>query len=431
MPTVELTDRFCQTAKPIEGRQVDYFDTIVKGLCLRVSPKGTKAWNLVYTKPNDGKRARLKLGIYPDVPLGSDKGARQRARSERAKVGEGKDPIADKRARQASQTVSELVENYVLRHASAKKSSHHIARRLRRDVSHLIGDVRLAELHRRDITRVLDAVKDRGSPIAANRTFSGMRTMFRWAHSRGDLDVDVMAGMKRPTEAEPSRDRVLDAAEIKAFWKALPVADMRESTRRVLRMCLVTGQRVGEVSGMTREEIDIDKGLWIIPAPRAKNGREHVVPLSDLAVEIIRDQTADNAALAARKGRTVSTWVFPGPGARAAVTGQAVAKAVKRQEVVSDDGSATVLGVLPFTPHDLRRTMATHMEEIGISPFVVGHVLNHISLTKSTITSRVYARYSYDREKREALDLWADRLRGILDGTGDNVLSIGRAAEWR
>src|SRR5690606_8861758 len=120
-----------------------------------------------------------------------------------------------------------------------------------------------------------------------------MRTMFRWAHSRGDLDVDVMAGMKRPTEDEPPRDRVLDAGEIKSFWKALPDADMRESTRRLLRLCLVTGQRVGEVAGLTRAELDLDNAIWTIPAARAKNGREHVVPLSGLALSLIREQIAD------------------------------------------------------------------------------------------------------------------------------------------
>jgi integrase len=84
------------------------------------------------------------------------------------------------------------------------------------------------------------------------------------------------------------------------------------------------------------------------------------------------------------------------------------------------------MGVEPFTPHDLRRTAATGMEEIGISPFIVGHVLNHVSVTKSTVTSRVYARYSYDKEKREALDLWADRLTGIVT-QGANVVRIGHS----
>ncbi len=235
----------------------------------------------------------------------------------------------------------------------------------------------------------------------------------------GDRDENLVEGMKRPTEII-ERDRVLSVAEIKAMWTALADADMRESTRRVVRLCLVTAQRVGEVAGMTADELDLDQRLWTIPVARSKNKREHAVPLSDMAVRIIRDQIADNAALAQRKGRDAPAFIFPGPGARASVTGAAIAKAIKREEV-SKRGVATIMGVAPWTAHDLRRTAATCMEEIGVSPFVIGHVLNHVSATKASITSRVYARYTYDAEKRDALHRWAARLAGILSGAADVV----------
>jgi integrase len=196
---------------------------------------------------------------------------------------------------------------------------------------------------------------------------------------------------------------------------------MRESTRRILRLCLITGQRVGEIAGMTRDELDLDeRRVWTIPPARSKNKREHVVPLAEMAVHIIREQLAAADALAERKGRMAANFVFPGPGGRAAVTGASIPKAVKREEVVKR-GVTTIMGIAPWTPHDLRRSAATGMEEIGVSPFIVGHVLNHVSATKSTITSRVYARYDYAREKREALDLWADRLAGIISGKGTVV----------
>ncbi|WP_287376835.1 site-specific integrase [Mesorhizobium sp.] len=447
MPQVELTDKFCQSAKAQSGRKTDYFDTTVKGLCLRASAGGVKAWFLVYTKPADRKRAWLKLGTYPDVPLGTDKGARQKAKDTRAKVGDGGDPIADKKATAASLTVANLVENYIARHAATKRSADEIARRLRKNVSGrnadgtemkpdekgrggpsegCIGAVKLSDLHRRDITRVIDAIKDRGKHTEANRVFEDLRSMVRWARARGDLDENLTEGMKKPSETV-ERDRVLNANEIKTMWNALAEADMRESTRRVVRLCLVTSQRVGEVSGMTRPEIDLDKGLWTIPAARSKNKREHVVPLSAMALAIIHDQIAEVDALSKRKDRDVPTFVFPGPGARAAVTAAAIAKAIKNQEVTKR-GATTIIGVAPWTAHDLRRTAATHMEEMGISPFVVGHVLNHVSSTKSTITSRVYARYDYLKEKTEALELWADRIAGIIAGGADVVPIAGRVA---
>lgn len=437
MPQIELTDKFCQSAKATSGRKVDYFDTIVKGLVLRVSAAGSKSWYIVYGPPS--KRSWLKLGTYPEVPLGSDKGARQRGRDTRAKVGDGGDPVAEKKAEAASQTVADLVENYIKRHASTKRSSLEIARRLRKNVSGrdlegkkledrsdgCIGDVKLSELHRRDITKAIDAVKDRGAHVEANRLFEDVRAMVRWARGRGDLDQNLVEGMRRPTETV-ERDRVLSADEIRIMWTALSGADMRESTRRVIRLCLVTGQRVGEISGIMLDELDLDAAVWTIPSSRSKNKREHAVALSPMAVEIIADQLADVKALSERKDRAVPSFLFPGPGARATVTGAAIAKAIKREEIIKR-GAATIMGVEPWTAHDLRRTAATRMEELGISPFIIGHVLNHVSATKASITSRVYARYNYWREKREALDLWADRLAGIIAGGADVIALRGKA----
>ncbi|RWK29351.1 site-specific integrase, partial [Mesorhizobium sp.] len=285
-----------------------------------------------------------------------------------------------------------------------------------------IGDVKLSELHRRDITKAIDALKDRGAHVEANRLFEDVRAMIRWARGRGDLDQNLVEGMRKPTETV-ERDRVLPPDEIGSMWGALAHADMRESTRRVIRLCLVTAQRVGEVCGMTVDELDLDMSVWTIPSIRSKNKREHAVPLSPIAVTIIRDQLADVKALAERKGRAMPAFVFPGPGANAPVTGAAIAKAIKREEIMKR-GKATILGVEPWTSHDLRRSAATHMEELGISPFIIGHVLNHVSATKASITSRVYARYDYMREKREALALWADRLAGIVGG-GAEIVPLG------
>lgn len=411
MPTVELTDRFCASAKPIDGKQADYFDTVVRGLHLRVSPAGTRTWSIMYTKPGETMRARLKLGRFPEMKLGK---ARERARATRGEIGEGGDPIAQKKALAASQTVADLVDNYIERHASSKRSGDEIARRLRKNVTGEIGAIRLADLHRRDLTRCIDAVKDRGAHIEANRIFEDLRAMVRWARGRGDLDHNLVEGMRKPSETS-ERDRVLSAREIEAFWKALPAADMRDSSKRILRLCLVTGQRVGEIAGMTRDELDRKTAVWTIPGARAKNKREHVVPLSKLALEIIAEQLEASDALAVRKVRDASPFVFPGPGSVAATTAASLPKALKRLETNTKE-SAKVFGIAPFTPHDLRRTAATLMAESGVSPFIIGHVLNHASITRASVTSRVYVAYDYSREKREALDTLAGMVAGIITG---------------
>ena len=251
MPKIELTDRFCQAAKSQEGaRKSDYFDTVVKGLCLRASAGGARAFYLVYSRPGDGKRAWLRIGRYPEVKLAK---AREKARDARGEVGEGQDPIAEKRAHAASQTVADVVENYITRHAATKRTGDAIARRLRKNVTAIIGDLKIADLHRRDITRCIDAVTDRGAAIEANRVFEDVRAMLRWARGRGDLDINLVDGMRKPNESQV-RDRVLTADEIRTMWNALASADMWESSRRIIRLCLITGQRVGEVAGMARDE---------------------------------------------------------------------------------------------------------------------------------------------------------------------------------
>jgi integrase len=166
--------------------------------------------------------------------------------------------------------------------------------------------------------------------------------------------------------------------------------------------------------------------------------RPHSLPLSDLAVELIKEQLAEVrdeatqrdhrlARRIARASRGTSgeiaaaagpAWVFPGSGLRGPITVFAVAKAIER--------SIPHFDLARFTSHDLRRTAATRMEEIGISPFIVAHVLGHVSVTKASITSKVYAKYGYDKEKREAVEKWDAHLRGIVGGGADVLPMLGR-----
>jgi integrase len=430
MPVTMLTDRFARTAKPQPGhRQTDYFDEATKGLSLCASAGGAKVFFLHYTRRADGKRVRMKLGAYGDISLAD---ARQKARDGRAAVGEGIDPAADRRADEASLRVRDMVESYIARHAAGQRSGQEIARRLRKNVADIIGELKLAQLHRRDLTRCIDKVKDRGATVEANRVFEDLRAMVRWARARGDLDQNFVEGMRRP--AEPViRDRVLSPDEIRRFWNTLAGAKMQEGTRRVLRLCLLTAARVGEVAGMRSAELDLDRQLWTIPPARSKNKRQHVLPLSERAVELIKDQLAEVGKATAERGHRLArriarvsrgstaetitaeepAWVFPGPGYRGPITVFAVAKAIER--------SLEHFAIDHFTSHDLRQTAATRMEEIGVSPFIVGHVLGHVSITKGSITSKVYARYAYEREKREAVEQWAAHLLGIIEGAATVV----------
>jgi integrase len=363
---VQLTDRFCAAAKSTDAAQTDYFDATVPGLALRVTSKGTKAWTLHYGSP----RKRVTLGRYPSRTL-----ARARAAAIEAKEG------------RTSGTVAALAEIY-LKACQDKRTAKEIERRLRRDILPIIGHIHLRDLHRRDITRVLDA---KAAPIAARRIFEGVRAMIRFAVSRGDLDHNPIDGMKGPANSK-ARQRVLSDDEIRALWHGA----FSPCCHQVLKFCLVTAQRLGEVTGLQRSELDLDKAVWNIPASRTKNGHPHTVPLSPLAMEIIG---------AGSKGNRV----FP-------IKSISVSQAINKSQ----------LGLPHWTAHDCRRTALTHMAQLGVAPIVLGHIANHRTTTKASITLSVYVQHSYEREKRQALELWADHLQGIIDGGAGKVIAIRR-----
>jgi integrase len=200
-----------------------------------------------------------------------------------------------------------------------------------------------------------------------------------------------MDGMRKPGEAK-ARERVLSDDEIRALWNALPETLPRsKAVQKIIKLCLVTGQRVGEVIGIHSNELDLKQKIWSIPGARTKHKHKHLVPLSDLAANLIG---------------VPQGFLFPNEDSDGSLPAHAVAKTItKAQER---------FGLLHWTAHDLRRTVVTRMAELGIAPIVLWHVINHRSVTKAGVTLSVYSQHSYEREKREALELWADRLEAIV-----------------
>ena len=229
--------------------------------------------------------------------------------------------------------------------------------------------------------------------------------MFRWAVERGDLGHNPMEGMRKPATSKP-RERVLSDAELRTLWQKLPKALPRSKpVQRVIKLCLLTGQRVGEVAGMRRDELDLDTGVWTIPSSRSNNKRSHTVPLSDAAMAVITSVLDGE-------------YLFPGERGKGALPCHTVGCAIRRAQ--------GRFGIAQWTAHDLRRTAVTNMAKLGVSPIVLGHVINHISVTKAGVTLSVYSHYYYAKEKREALDLWAAHLNAIVQG-GAMVLPMRRA----
>lgn len=389
---VDLSDRFIAGLKA-QDKPTDYFDTKARGLNLRVTPNGVKAWSVMFTSPEDGKRARLSIGTYPSTLLAT---ARTRAVQARGLVEEGKDPRQEKKKAKACEsgpmTVRMLADEYLRLYASKLRGYREIKRKLDVEILPVVGDVPLASLHRRDIHRVLDRIKERGSLSMASRTFTDLRAMLSWAVARGYLDNNPAARMDEAPTAKP-RERYLSEEEIAALWPALSM--FKKPVELALKLALVTGQRIGEVCGINEEELDLAKALWTIPAERSKNGQSHTVPLSNMALELIGEARTGGRLLNCTPDHIAHVLAY----------------------------YMDSLPVKGWRAHDLRRTVCTHLAKMGFSPMVIGSVVNHRQVTKAGVTLGVYVQYDYAREKRDALDAWAERLSAIVTGAESKIIS--------
>jgi len=258
------------------------------------------------------------------------------------------------------------------------------------------GTMKVREISRRHVRELLDDIAER-APIEANRVLAVIRKMFNFAIERDWLDVNPCQLIKRVVR-EQARDRVLTEDEIRSVWSALD--DEQPLMAGLIRLRLLTAQRGGELLGARWEEIEMATGWWTIPASRSKNKVSHRVPLSPPALRIFQE-------LHAISGK--SEWVFPSPVKKIPHV-QHAQKAFERLR--------ERCGVM-FRGHDLRRTAASLMVGGGVSRLVVAKILNHVE----TGITAVYDRYSYDAEKRAALDFWGDRLEAMIrDGKVGRVL---------
>jgi integrase len=324
----------------------------------------------------------------------------------RAAIARGDDPAAHRAAFRKLETVDELLDRFLKDYARARKRSAAEDERIfKKDVRPYIGQHKLGTVTRQDVLALANRVKDRGAGVAANRAVAALRKAFNWAKAEGHMAGENPAAGIEPRVKERSRDRVLSADEIRSFWTGLDKAKMAPGTKIALRLALLTGQRIGEICGAERVELNLSKAEWLIPGDRTKNGREHAVPLPRLAVKLFQDAVS----LAGE-----STYVFPsrprsnGNAAKQPLASHGVAHAML--DAREDLGLAKT----PATAHDLRRTVASNLAAMGFGENVVSRLLNHSSTVNRTVTGAVYVRYDYAPEKRRALEAWADELDRII-----------------
>ena len=281
-----------------------------------------------------------------------------------------------------------MAQEYIERHAKPRKRSwKEDARILGKYVPKSWKHEPASSITRRQVRDLVEGLAET-APIMANRVLACLRKVFNWALGRELIEANPCAGIERPA-AEHQRDRVLSPDEIRRLWKALDDED--PPTAALFRLYLLTAARGYELRTMRWEDVDLESGWWTIPAERSKNRLAHRVPLSPLAVLILWD-------LQARA--TKSPWVFSSTGPEGYRV--SIQKAALRVRAASR---------VDFTPHDLRRTAASHLTgELKISRLVVSKLLNHVERGVTAI----YDRASYDQEKRQAVDKLARYLKAIV-----------------
>jgi integrase len=400
MATANFTVRYLNHLKP-QPKRYEVFDMLVPGLAIRVTPSGHKSFTLYYR--HHGRMRRVGLGRYPDVLLAD---ARTAATEQRGRIFKGADPAEEKKAERATHgdTVDALFDLYKS-HREKTKSWTETRRIMEREVLPVWRHLRVVDVKRRTVRELVER-KARHAPVMANRILSRISAMLTFAMEQDWIESNPAWRIRQPGE-ERSRDRVLSRDELRELWLALheteakkedgtPRPRLSQPLNDAFVVILLTAQRCGEVCKMQWRDVNLDTGWWLIPGDVSKNNDPHRVPLTSMVLDILGRR--------ARAKSPDDQYVFSNH------RHTCVAARAKKAAAILCNGGVS----FHFRAHDLRRTAASYMGEAGVDRFHIAHVLNHRSVTHSTVTA-IYDRYRYDKEKRAALEKWAEVLAGIVE----------------
>jgi len=431
MPTLKANHRIIAAARPIGGKRTRYRIEDVDGLWLDVGPRSSRVW---YVRYQPGGRMTRSFRYYKIGPLEqvSLAVATRRAKEIIGEVyGKQRDPQAERVARnKQGTTFGDLFEDWFARHAEPMLARAETDRIIYR--CHIEGGFskrRIVDLRRIEIGRFRDKVAREASPLTSNSVVDLINRVLNWAVDEGIIEVNPAARLRKVGIKRP-RERVLSEADMPKFWSALAAMEtmtgehmaraekgrmLSPATRSILRLLLLTGQRRSEVVEARKLEFELDgsEPVWTIPGARTKNRLLHRLPLCPMAAAEFR------RAIAASPEE--SPFVFPSPEdpLMRPISAEAVTRAMAR--MVAEMKIPTV------SPHDLRRTVGTEMAKLGLPVHVRSLVLNHSPMSRG-ITDAVYNRYAYDKEKREALKAWEERLTRLLAHEPPQALNPAEAA---
>lgn len=386
-----LTPKSVEAERPTRQRR-EIPDAGAAGLYLVVQPTGGKSWAARYRF--DGKPIKLALGKYPIMSLAE---ARSEVADVKAKVERGIDPAAERRAEKAAEvpnfvTVLAAFEDYKKKKLATMKSGAVTGRELQRHFVSVWSDRDIAGITRRDIIERRDDIGEDGLITTANNTTAYLSAFLTWCLDRELVPANNALRIKKKP-GEKTRDRVLSDDELRRFMKACQ--EVRDPWGDLGMVLLLTGQRLNEIACMSTLEV-VGKMLEL-PSDRTKNGRPHDVPLSDAVIEVLGRRPCVPVPKKKHGYYFTTNDIAP-------VSGFSKARLAIHEKMGED--------VPHWTFHDLRRTLATRMEGMGVPISVTEAILNHVSGSKSGIVG-IYQRHQYAVEKREALDAWAEELARI------------------
>lgn len=380
-----FTAKTIENLKAPDGKRISVFDELTPGFGVRISKSGRKSWFLVYRLHS--QQHRLTLGHYPLLSLAD---ARAKAHEALKLVELGIDPAEKKAEENKPPDFLNVVEQFIELYAKPKNRTWKEADRiLRKHVAPHFKNMRIEDITRRDVVKMLDTFVARGSSTQANRVLAQVRKMLNWCADRGIIEQSPIAGLEPPAR-NVARDRVLTDDEIVAFWRTCESFDWPFGT--IFRLLLLTGQRRGEVAAMRWSQIDFKSATWVIPREIAKNNRTHNVPLSQMALKLLQTTPSIDD----------QDYIF-------STTGKTPVSGYGHLKARFDDAC----GFTGWRIHDLRRTAASGMARLGIAPHVVEKILNHSSGIISGVAA-VYNRYGYDDEKRLALEAWGEQVEQLV-----------------
>jgi integrase len=402
---VKLTDAKLQGLKPPTSGQLEISDSDVPGLRVRMGTTGAKTF--ILRKRAAGKIKNITVGRYgPRFGLAE---ARRKARALISDLEAGKAPPAPQRRSQATAgTIRALLPAYIASKAHLR-SAKEIERIFTRYALPALGDRYADSITRGEVTELVDSIAA-SAPVQARAVHAQLSAFYTWALPRLDrLAANPCRDAGRPDKPK-ARERVLCEDELRGLWKIADAEPLPWGP--ALKLLLLTGARRDEVFSADRAEFDLKAGEWVVPAERAKNGQAHIVPLSKATIKIVK-------AIPAVEG---SAKLFPARGnVDNGPSGYSKAQARFRESL---DKALEREGGERWTLHDIRRTVATGLQRLGVRFEVTEAVLNHVSGAKGGIAG-VYQRHDWKAEKRAALDAWARDLDRIVQGTDkSNVVAL-------